>query len=228
MEEDVKEIQRTLKLMSEELGKLAEQQAKLLTLLHEVAELKRAIKDKDAIIEVLERRIDDLEQYTRMEDIIVTGLDTTHRSYARATAATITEKGEDAPSVELQTLERQVVQFLMSKNITIAPVNIAACHILPRKNQNIKSSIIIRFVNRNNKIELLRQAKKLKGTGVYINEHLTKKNAEIARYARHLKKQNKIQATWTRNCQVKIRLNGPPEESKVMTIRELKDLDPYK
>lgn len=83
-------------------------------------------------------------------------------------------------------------------------------------------------MSRKTKIELLKQGKKLKGTGVYLNEHLTKKTAEIARQARSLKKQNKIQATWTRNCKVMIRLNGNPEEAKVVMIRELKDLEQYK
>jgi len=48
------------------------------------------------------------------------------------------------------------------------------------------------------------------------------KNADIARRARILRKQNKIQVTWTRNSKVMI-----PEESKVLTIRELKELDQY-
>ncbi|CAL9705113.1 unnamed protein product [Knipowitschia caucasica] len=228
MEKDVKEIQHTLNFMSGELSKLAEQQAKLLTLLAEVAELKKIIKEKDVTIGGLERRIDDLEQYTRMEDVIVSGLQTKHRSYARAAAVATMERGEDAPVEELQTLETQVITFLQSNGMTVAPENIAACHMLPRKNKDSKPAIIMRFVNRKHKVELLRQAKKLKNTGVFLNEHLTRKNADIARNARYLRKQNKIQATWTRNGQVKIKLNGTPENAKVITIRELKDLDPYK
>lgn len=78
-------------------------------------------------------------------------------------------------------------------------------------------------MNRKHKIELLRKAKKLKGTGIYVNKHLTKKNTDIDRQARILRKQNKIQATWTRNCNVMIRLNGSPVEAKVITIKELLD-----
>ena len=74
----------------------------------------------------------------------------------------------------------------------------------------------------------MKQGKKLAGTGVYLNEHLTKMNAEIAREARILRKQNKIQATWTRNCKVLIRLNGAPESAKVVMVRELKELDKYR
>ncbi|KAK7925751.1 hypothetical protein WMY93_008061 [Mugilogobius chulae] len=229
MDEELQEIQKSLNYMSGEISKVAEQQQKLLALVTEVAELKEIIKAKDAVICGLERRIDDLEQYTRMEDIIVSGLETMHRSYARAIATDTTqEHGADAPSEEQQTLERQVIKFLESKHIKVASENIAACHTLPKKYKDAKPTIVLRFVNRKHKVELLRQAKMLKGTGVYLNEHLTKKNADIARHARNLRKLKKIQATWTRNGLVKIKLNGTPEESKVITIRELKDLDPYK
>ena len=73
------------------------------------------------------------------------------------------------------------------------------------------------------------QGKKLKGTQVYVNEHLTKRNAEIAKEARILRKNGKIKSTWTRNCKVLVRLNGTtPEEAKTVTVRDLKDLEAYK
>lgn len=42
----------------------------LLDLMDEVKQLKNLVKEKDKKIEGLERRIDDLGQYTRMEDLI--------------------------------------------------------------------------------------------------------------------------------------------------------------
>lgn len=68
----------------------------------------------------------------------------------------------------------------------------------------------------------------MKGTRVYVNEHLTKRNAEIARQARILKKEKRIHGAWTRNCRVMIRLNGTPEQAKVIAIRDIKELDQYK
>lgn len=85
---------------------------------------------------------------------------------------------------------------------------IAACHPLPRKSRETKPAIGMRFV-RTHRAALLKQAKKLQGTGIYTNELSTKKNAHIAR-------------------QVKIRLNGPPKEAKVFTIRELNHLEKHK
>ena len=56
-----------------------------------------------------------------------------------------------------------------------------------------ETTVILRFVNRKHKLELLKQGKKLKGTNVYMNDHLTKRNAEIAKKARDLRKEKKIQ-----------------------------------
>lgn len=77
-------------------------------------------------------------------------------------------------------------------------------------------------------MEVLRNARKLKGTGVYVNEHLTKKNADIAKDARFLRKTKKIQDTWTRNCKILIKLNGAPEQAKVLVVKDIKELDLYK
>ncbi|XP_056138356.1 THAP domain-containing protein 2-like [Lampris incognitus] len=77
----------------------------------EVKELKTSInkrnKEIDERFELLEQRIDDLEQYSRADDLIISGLATKHRSYARAAATTTDHFGEDfAPFEELRTLEQ--------------------------------------------------------------------------------------------------------------------------
>lgn len=193
--------------MSEELSKVAKQQMGLLDLIDEVRQLKAVIKEKDKKIEELERRVEDLEQYTSMDDLVISGLETTHRTYAQITAGG--KEGEDAPRGELHSLEQQVIKFFNSKDIPIDSKSIAACHTIPQK-QNNRPNIIIRFVSRKHK-----------------NEHLTKRNAEIARQARFLRKGKRIQDTWTRNCKVMIRLNGTPEQAKVIVVRDIKDLDQY-
>lgn len=98
---------------------------------------------------------------------------------------------------------------------------------MSRRNDNNTPAVIIRFANRKHKTALLKQGRKLKGTNVYINEHLTKWNSDIARTARSLKKEEKIQSTWTNNCKIFIKLNGTPEQAKVMVIRNVEELDRY-
>lgn len=227
MEDDMDDIRKSLNFLTEEMAKVTAQLAVLTELVTEVKVLKQLINEKDKTINELEKRIDNLEQYTRMEDIIITGLSVKPRSYAKA-AAEGRNVTEDAGAEELFSLERQVLQFLAEKNIHVDANKISACHTLPRKDKD-KPAIIMRFVNRKTKTEILRQGKKLRGTAVYLNEHLTMKNAEIAREARILRKNNKIKATWTRNCKVFIQLNGSsPEQAKVIMVRERKELEQFK
>lgn len=70
----------------------------------------------------------------------------------------------------------------------------------------------MRLINRKLKTALLKQGRKLKGTNIFINEHLTKCNADIARKLRFLKKLGKIQNTWTTNWSYRF--------LQFMTVRE--------
>lgn len=92
-----------------------------------------------------------------------------------------------------------------------------------------KTAIIICFVNHKHKIELMMQGKKLKNTDVYLNEHLTTKNANIARQARQLRKNKKIQSTWTRNCKVFVKTNATATKAaEIIMVRELKALGAFR
>lgn len=237
MEETIKEMNETLKKLTQDIRDVVAKQTEITNLLAEIRELRESVAAKDLRIVALEnkvlkmdemeRRIQDMELFIRKEDVIISGLDVKARTYAAAVTKRDDEKSLN--SKDQESLETQVISFLQSRNIHLDKSNITACHILPRKDRATKPRILMRFVNRKHKTELLVQGKKLKGTAVYINEHLTSKNAEIARVARQLWKERKIKATWTRDCKVLIRLNGPSiEAEKVLMIRELKDLDCYK
>ena len=226
MEEEIEELKKSLSFVMDEMSTLTKKQAPVAGLLKEVEALKLAVKERDKKIVELEKRLDDIEQYTRIEDVIISGVKVKPRSYAKA-AAEGSNVSEDAPVEEQLSLEKQVIDFFNTKDIEVDPLTIAACHTLPRKDAD--PAIIIRFANRRDKTDLLKQGKKLKGSDVYINEHLTKKNAEIAKEARSLRKRKKIQSTWTRSCKVMIKLNGDtPEQAKVLMIKDLKELDKYK
>ncbi|KAJ3581028.1 hypothetical protein NHX12_017141 [Muraenolepis orangiensis] len=108
--------------MSEEISKVVKQQVDIMELMKEVCELKATINQRDQKIELMEQRIDDLEQYSRIDDIVISGLETTHRSYARAAAGD--RKGEDAPTEEQHSLEQQVLHFFNSKVIPLDSRNL--------------------------------------------------------------------------------------------------------
>lgn len=223
----MEDIRKSLNMLTGEMSKVTEQLTKLTDLVNEVKQLRNLLTERDKTISELEKRIDSLEQYTRMEDVIITGLCVKPRSYAKAVADG-RNVSQDADAEDLQTLEKQVLNFFAEKGMHLEESHIAACHTLPRRDRQ-KPAIILRFVNRKHKTDLLRQGKKLKGSDVYINEHLTKRTAEIAREARILRRNNKIRATWTRNCKVYVQLLGAnPEHSKVILVRDLQDLEQFK
>ncbi|KAJ0006020.1 hypothetical protein NQD34_015914 [Periophthalmus magnuspinnatus] len=82
LEKDIEEVKLSLNVMSEEISEVSNQQMGLMRLIGEIQQLKEIIKEKDEI-EALEKREEDLEQNTRLEDVVISGLETTHRTYAR-------------------------------------------------------------------------------------------------------------------------------------------------
>lgn len=147
------------------------QQKNILELVEEVKALRLQNMEKEKRIVLLEKQVADLEQYTRMNDIIVTGLQIKPRSYARAVTG---GDGEEQSEENANYVKQQVTAFLHSKGIEVNSSNIEVCHLLPRRNNTGKAAIIIRFANRKHKAELLKQGRKVTGSDVYLNEHLIK------------------------------------------------------
>lgn len=123
------------------------------------------------------KTVADLEQYTQINDVVITGFKIKPQSNARAVK---TENGGEPGKMEA---EHQVADFLQCKGIKLDCNNIEACHPLPRRNTSDRPAVILRSANRKNNIAFLKQGRKLKGTDVFINEYLAKHNADIARKA---------------------------------------------
>lgn len=100
--DDMEEIKRSLNFMSSEMTKLTSLQERMFGLIDEVKVLKAWMMEKDRRISELEQRVDELEQYTRREDLAITGLEIRHKSYTQATANL--SSTEDAPEEDLLTL----------------------------------------------------------------------------------------------------------------------------
>uniref|UniRef100_A0A1A8VGH7 Helentron 4 helitron-like transposon replicase/helicase/endonuclease n=1 Tax=Nothobranchius furzeri TaxID=105023 RepID=A0A1A8VGH7_NOTFU len=186
--EEGDDIKKSLEFMTEEISTIRKQQITILTLVEEVKTLRLQNAEKDKRVLLLETKVAELEQYTRLNYVIV-------------------------------------VTFLKTKAVEVDSCNTEACHLLSRRSNSEKQAVIIRFANRKHKMALIKQGKKLKGTNVYMNDHLTKQNADIARKARYLKEEGKIQHTRTSNCKIYIKLKGTPEQANVLHIRNMEELD---
>ena len=73
----------------------------------------------------LENQVEDLEQYTRINNIIVTELQIKPQSYAGVVAR---GGGEEQNEEDANSVEQQMTAFLHSKGIEVKSTNIKACH----------------------------------------------------------------------------------------------------
>lgn len=84
--------------------------------------------EKDKQLAYLESRVADLEQYTRVNDVIITGLQVKPRSYARAVTP---DGGKMTAKMDVNSTEQQAVAFLQSKGVELNGDTIEACHHCP-------------------------------------------------------------------------------------------------
>lgn len=154
--EETDEIKRALEFLTEEVAAVKMQQNSTLSLVEEV----KALGIQNKRIEHLESCVVELEALfnSRLNKVIITGLQVKPQSYARAVTA---DDGET--NVEMQVLtEQQEVSFLRSKGIDLDDRSMRFA--------GDKQAILIRFINRNHKNARLKEGRKLKGTDVYMKD----------------------------------------------------------
>ncbi|XP_061740084.1 uncharacterized protein LOC133541048 isoform X3 [Nerophis ophidion] len=135
--EENEDIKKSLQFLSQDVNDIRIKQDIILKLVDEVTELRMCIQERDKKIGELERKVEDLEQYSRLNDVIVTGLKVQPRSYAHAAGSESASGDPEAGSVE-----EQVVDFLASRDIHLDKNSIEACHPLPAK-RDVMPAVIL-------------------------------------------------------------------------------------
>lgn len=102
--EEVDKIKKALDFLSEEVSAVRVQQKSILELVEKVKTLRIQNTEKDKRLAYLESRVADLEQYTRMNDVIITGLHVKPQSYAKAVNV---DNGVENDDLEMNTTEQQ-------------------------------------------------------------------------------------------------------------------------
>ena len=127
------------------------------------------LKEKN---QLLEERLDEMEQYSRRNSIRISGVAET----------------------------TDVSEFISAKlNIDVSD-QIDRCHPVGKRNADDKPRpLLVKFLNYGSREKVLKGRSKLKGSGIYINEDLTKSRSEIASKCKSLKKEKKITNTWIRD-----------------------------
>ena len=217
----MEDIKKSLDFMAGELSTIKKQQGHLVGLLKEVQELKRMCEEKDRKINLLETRLQEMEQNAWINDVVVSGVEVRPRSFERAVGG----DGGQQEDEDTASVEDQVGTALNCKGIYLDANSIDICYSFKKRHPSDKSTVILKLKDRKSKIAIVQQGKKLKGSHIYLNDHLIKANNDVARKARELRKADKIAHTWTKDCKIFIKLKEP--QNKVIMIKRLEELEAY-
>lgn len=200
---EIAEFKTSLSFFNETVESLKEEQVRL----------KAKNKALAARNETLEKRVAELEQYSRKNNVEIKGVPCT--------------KGEDCISI------MEVIGEKIECPVTKDDLDVV--HRVPSKSAS--KHIIARFTSRAKKAEFIAKARKARlqtndigfqGTdtqAVYVNDHLTQGNKQLFAKALALKKENAWQFLWTDDCVIKARQTT---ESRVLRIRDEADLEIFR
>ena len=125
--EDLSSIETAIDIMSGKIDELDDASQ----ILKMVGKLQSLVELKDKQIETLEKRIGDLEQYSRIDNVIIHGVKTRHKVWSRQiTPCNANTHGENSPHEELENLEEHVGYLNSHLHVNIQSSDICTCHIL--------------------------------------------------------------------------------------------------
>ena len=165
-------------------------------------------------IETLERENDKLNQYTRRNNVEISGI----------------------PPLFDHRLEEKVIEVCESFGVTVKSSDVEACHRLPdNNNRNNPKRVIVHFTNRKFVEKLLLSRKNEidfsslgfpEGATIFINENLCPKYRSLWGKCRKLKASREIKYVWTKNGTVKIRKDDSSSVHKIEHEKDLYELFP--
>jgi hypothetical protein len=169
-------------------------------------------------------RIEALEQYTRRDNLLITGMpiETYAESASTEGPGETSLREEHSKSVEVSVLKL----FNDQLGVQIKSSDISIAHRL-KKRANVPGppTTIVRFTNRKAREAVYNARRKLRNepTRVFINEDLNRSTADLFRQARQLVRSRRIHSTWTSSCAVYIKetneLNCRPK--KISSVADL-------
>ncbi|XP_075738719.1 uncharacterized protein LOC142783990 [Rhipicephalus microplus] len=172
-------------------------------------ELKLANKELVAQNEALTRRVAELEQYSRLNNVEIKGVPVT--------------QGEDCAAI--------VMQIGEAIQCPVTPSDFDTVHRVSTKSD--EKNIVARFCCREKKNDFVRKARKTRpntsdvgfsgssSKAIYANDHLSPDNKRLFAKALTLKKAHKWQFLWTDNCQIKARKSGDGRVYRIIKDSDL-------
>ena len=172
----------------------------------------------------LQLRVDQLETQMRSGNLVFHGVP--ESSYAEAASVASKDGGGQRPSSRQDTVKAVIECCRKKLDLEISERDITAGFRVPGL-KNAPRPIVVTFASRlvRDRIYELRRLLRKQDTAqrVYINEHLTKKNADIFSKGRKLFKEKRIASIWTWNGAVFVRRAESDRPTRVLSLEEVEN-----
>ena len=155
----------------------------------ELRSARSLLREKETIIEGLEQKVDQLEQYTRRNSLRISGLPE--------------EEDEDCYEKVLSTLNTK-----LSLSPPLSIDHIDCLHRTGKSHPNKPRQVIVKFTSYQHRRRVMAQRRQLRGTNLYVNEDLTRKRNALYWSARNAKRQQRIRDAWTYDGRVMIKTHS--------------------
>ena len=161
-----------------------------------IEELEKRNKADNADLNKAKKKIDALEAYNRLDNLIIAGLPSVN--YAEAAT------GGSSVNHENSATEQAVLQLANDMlNVPLKTEDISIAHRISKRMDNEPARIIVRFTNRKAHNSVYAAKRSLKQYGrnsdqkIYVNEDLTSATAELFRRVREMVKRKVFHSFWT-------------------------------
>jgi len=203
---------------------------KLRPLLDELAALRADNNTQAAKISKLESdlqmansRVDELEAYTRRDNLIISGLPV--ESYAEASGSTDQDgRGESSEGTEKSLLKL----FNDQLKVNVSPTDISVAHRLRKRGgssavNNGPPAVIVRFTNRKIRDRVYNARRELRNmsTRIFVNEDLNQTTNKLFFHVRHLVKSRIIHSAWTYTGNVFVKETSASRPKRITSTDEL-------
>lgn len=173
----------------------------------------------------LSQRVNDLENISRLDNLIVYGLSETPSTPISSSAATVLQSHSNSGYDETA----RVLDLCCNRlGLQMDRSDISYAHRITRGAKDNHRPILVGFTSRRAKNQVYAAKKTLRPSSsdpnhIYINEHLTKQNAHIYAMTRKLVREKKIHSTWSAGGLIYVRKSTAPEDrpTKVISIGDL-------
>jgi len=166
------------------------------------------IRELETTVSKLERRIEELEQYSRRTCLSIANV----------------------PESSSENTDDIILDIAKDMKINLKREEISRSHRIPTRNKNKKvKDIVVRFTTYNKRRTFYDAKSKLKNSethkNVYVNEHLTQQRKELSWICRKYVKGEKLMGTWTRDGRVAVKFTDRDGDEVVKWITHKSELD---